>query len=317
MDSTFMAVIKTDQRTCFDENGNRIPCEGTGQDGETQCGKKWPIPRYIENRNVVKDKLSGLTWTQNTNIFNFPVTWSEARSQIEKMNRSRRFGYNDWRLPLRNELFDILSHANINPAFPDPSPFTNAFAGYYWTGTPCARLSDQFWYIHLGGARVQRGIMDRSYLVWPVRGKNGLQVNITAEKRFQITGDTVFDLMTGLEWIKDADVMGKSVNWTDALEGAKELNRSKTYGCSDWRIPNIRELNSLVDLNRFSPALSYKHPFFNLRQAYWSGTTSVYEPRYAWVVEFKDGALGVGFKPLQEFNVWYVRGNCQAPMTGN
>jgi hypothetical protein len=302
-----MMVIQTDQQTCFDENGNRMPCQATGQDGETRCGKAWPKPRFVPEQRIVKDMLSGLTWTRDGNPSEYPLPWQEARVRIEEMNRRLMFGYDDWRLPSRNELFEIVSHYNINPALPEAHPFVNVFPGYYWTGTACARLANQAWYVHLGGARVQRGIKQRSYLVWPVRGVSGSELKATGARRFHNIGKTVLDLSTGLEWIKDADVMGRPVDWMDAVDGVKELNRSSTYGYDDWRIPNIRELASLVDTNRHSPALSKKHPFINLQQAYWSATTSVYEPSYAWVVEIADGAVGVGFKRLTEFHTWYVR----------
>jgi len=48
-------------------------------------------------------------------------------------------------------------------------PFTNIFTGYYWTSSSCARLPNQAWYIHLGGARVFKGMKYGSYMVWPVR----------------------------------------------------------------------------------------------------------------------------------------------------
>jgi hypothetical protein len=251
--------------------------------------------------------LSGLIWTRNANIFQFPMIWHEARSRAEEMNRKSADGYDGWRLPHRNELFGIVSHANINPALPDTHPFVNVFPGYYWTATPCVRLPDQVWYVHLGGARVQRGIKQGSYLVWPVRGGNDMTLEATGKPRFQDIGGTVLDLLTGLSWIKDADAMHRSVGWADAVDGAEKLNRSNTYEYCDWRLPNIRELASLVDMGQHTPALSKNHPFINLRQAYWSSTTSIYDPRYAWVVEFTDGAVGVGFKPLSEFHAWYVR----------
>lgn len=79
-------------------------------------------------------------------------------------------------------------------------------------------------------------------------------------------------------------------------------------GHLDWRMPNIRELESLVDLCADSPALAPDHPFGNVREVYWSSTTSVYEPRYAWALYTRDGMVGVGFKPDAVFHLWPVRG---------
>lgn len=73
-----------------------------------------------------------------------------------------------------------------------------------------------------------------------------------------------------------------------------------------WRLPNINELESLVDCARHSPALSLGHPFTNLSEAYWSSTTSMFEPDWAWALYLDKGAIGVGQKSGRHFRVWPV-----------
>jgi hypothetical protein len=301
-------VIQTDQFTCFDETGRQIPCKATGQDGELRCGIPWPKPRFLPKGDLVEDAVTGLSWIRDAGIFEFPMTWHEAHRSIAEMNRDQTSGYDDWRIPYRNEIFGLVSHTNINPALPAAHPFVNVFAGYYWTATPCARLPDQAWYVHLGGARVQRGIKQGSYMVWPVRGGKNPPVEATRDHRFQRVDETVFDRYTGLTWLENAVGMDRPVSWVEALAGAQSLNRSGAREHGDWRLPNIRELAGLLDMERHSPALHRNHPFRRIHPAYWSATTSTYDPRYAWTVEFRDGAVGVGYKPLAEFHAWYVRG---------
>ena len=84
------------------------------------------------------------------------------------------------------------------------------------------------------------------------------------------------------------------------------FNDKNPGGVKGWRLPNVRELESLVDLSSHSPALSNDHPFINVQDAYWSSTTSVYEPRYAWALYSRDGIVGVGFKPGDDFFLWPV-----------
>lgn len=93
-----------------------------------------------------------------------------------------------------------------------------------------------------------------------------------------------------------------------ALDYIRRMNASEVSNYSDWRLPNIRELDSLIDIQRHTPALSNGHPFGRVAEGYWSSTTSTYEPRYAWVIYMQDGAVGVGYKKQSEFHVWAVRG---------
>ena len=69
----------------------------------------------------------------------------------------------------------------------------------------------------------------------------------------------------------------------------------------------MRALESLVDVTTHSPALAAQHAFHTIQEGYWSATTSLYEPRYAWVLYTKDGAIGVGYKPQQDFYLLAIR----------
>ena len=116
------------------------------------------------------------------------------------------------------------------------------------------------------------------------------------------------DLLTGLHWMRTARCGPSPLRWEDALAAAAANDRRRFGGIGGWRLPNIRELESLIDLTRHSPALPAGHPFEDVPEACWSSTTSVYEPRYAWVLYLRDGAVGVGFKQEPTFDAWAVAG---------
>lgn len=59
--------------------------------------------------------------------------------------------------------------------------------------------------------------------------------------------------------------------------------------------------------SQHTPALPEQHPFTALQEAYWSSTTSMFEPDWAWVLYLNKGATGVGYKPGRTFHVWVVR----------
>jgi hypothetical protein len=302
-------VIKTDQIRCYDSDGELMACAGSGQDAEMRMGVKWPIPRFEARGTTVVDRLSGLMWPRDAGLFEFPQTWQEAMENVAKMNQEAAFGYRDWQLPGRRELFSLVSHGRINPALPVEAPFENVFAGYYWTADTCSRLKDQAWYIHLGGGRIQRGMKHGSYMVWPLRCLSNDSTPAPAGSRYIIDEGTVYDRRTGLGWAIMPMQSSGPISWADGLDFVKSLNDRAANGRRDWRLPNIRELESLIDVRQHTPAISEGHLFSRVPEGCWSSTTSVYEPRYAWVLYMRDGAVGVGYKRHAEFHAWAVRGD--------
>jgi hypothetical protein len=73
---------------------------------------------------------------------------------------------------------------------------------------------------------------------------------------------------------------------------------------TDWHLPNINELESLVDASQSSPALPEAHPFWGNPEVLWSSTTSGFEPDWAYGLYLHKGAVGVGHKRTARFGVW-------------
>jgi hypothetical protein len=130
--------------------------------------------------------------------------------------------------------------------------------------------------------------------------------------RFTDNGDgTVTDNLTGLIWLKNANCF-EGRTWLDALSDANGLH-SGECGLTDgsergfWRLPNLNELTSLLDLGTFSPALAAGHPFMNVASTYWASTTFAINTFSAWFVNFTDGGVGSNDKTSSNF-VTAVRG---------
>ncbi|MBJ6752135.1 Lcl C-terminal domain-containing protein [Geomonas anaerohicana] len=124
---------------------------------------------------------------------------------------------------------------------------------------------------------------------------------------------TVTDNLTGLIWLKQANCFGPKL-WMDAMSLAKDLH-SGTCGLSDnsvagdWRLPNILELESLVDISNINPALPTGHPFSSVQNSgYLSSTTNAFHPLRARYVYFPDGAVNGASKTTEPHFVWPVRG---------
>lgn len=116
---------------------------------------------------------------------------------------------------------------------------------------------------------------------------------------------TVTDNLTGLMWTKDGQQIPETMTWQAALDACNDLVYA---GYDDWRLPNVRELQSLLDYSKLEPALSVGHPFINeVSSHYWSSTTiSGYLPG-AWFVDFGDGGVYGGVKSSQRLSVRAVR----------
>lgn len=86
--------------------------------------------------------------------------------------------------------------------------------------------------------------------------------------RFHLTGETVLDNLTGLVWSRDANPGVFPLTWQEAIDRITELNREGFAGYSDWRLPNRRELHSLISYQAKKPAQLPDHPFTELQEAY-------------------------------------------------
>lgn len=132
--------------------------------------------------------------------------------------------------------------------------------------------------------------------------------------RFTDNSDgTVTDNLTGLIWLKDANAFGMR-NWATALADCATLNSGEaglTDGSAegDWRLPNVRELQSLIDYGRHAPALSSGHPFTGTQpETYWTSSTyASSNTNHAWHVYLDHGHVNPDEKTYPS-HVWPVRG---------
>jgi uncharacterized protein DUF1566 len=126
---------------------------------------------------------------------------------------------------------------------------------------------------------------------------------------------TVRDNLTGLIWLQDGMCGGNNHPWLDALTFANTL-ASGICGLTDgsvegdWRLPNIQELQSLVDFSQENPAFPAGHPFTIVLSGVtrlWSSTTRQ-ASNYAWTLDVRDGTTVIRQKTFEPESAWAVRG---------
>jgi hypothetical protein len=312
----------TGQTNCYNSSGTVVGCSTSGQDGQYSIN---PMSFADNLDGTIEDYNTGLIWqkcsagqTNDTPCNGIPsdYNWYQASGTFNAshntssqnvcgtLNSSNFAGYQDWRLPSANELQTIVNYSIGNPAI-TVSYFPNTQANQYWSSSTDAYHPSYAWQVHFGTGRVSRG----AYLgdgISPnyVRCVRGSQ----AAKSFTNTGLlTVHDNTTGLIWQKAGTTVTHA--WAAALSYCADTT---TGGQTDWRLPNIKELASLIDFsqpnlidtNNFPDALSY----FD----YLSSTTDVFHLYDSWGVYFvNDGAFygngGVSLGYEKVSSLRYVR----------
>ncbi len=149
-----------------------------------------------------------------------------------------------------------------------------------------------------------------------------LQQGVTwPEGRFADNQDgTVTDHLTGLVWLKDASCLAPA-NWSAALSDANKLANgacglSDSSAAGDWRLPNLVELESVIDISQSNPAIATGSPFKGVADIiYWTSTSyfggDLGSPS-AWAIRMSDGRYindGIqNIKTVSLNGVWAVRG---------
>jgi hypothetical protein len=128
------------------------------------------------------------------------------------------------------------------------------------------------------------------------------------DPRFTVQADTncVLDNLTGLVWARNANLPGQ-LSWSNAVAFCSGLDYG---GSTEWRLPNVNELESLTDYRNIWPVLPSGHPFVNVQSdAYWTSSTRADNGQQAWIVLLAQGGrAGVNKVGAPGLWVWPVRG---------
>jgi hypothetical protein len=201
-------------------------------------------------------------------------------------------------------------------------------SNHYWSSTSKANREIEAYRVHMkygGMGYVNKRLNE---YVWPVRAetalpaqlwKTGQTISYAAgddgdlqkgvawpSPRFTENGDgTVTDNLTKLMWTADASTPGPAgcnggvkmhMQWQESLNYVACLNTNRYLGYNDWRMPNRKELHSLIDFSQVVPSLPSGHPFSNVYVDYSSSTTYAFGPDYEWDVTPSSGFHHIGLK---------------------
>ena len=142
----------------------------------------------------------------------------------------------------------------------------------------------------------------------PYTGQDGdIQAGVPwPTPRFTVSGDCVTDNLTGLMWTKNANLPGGYKTWQQALDYANGLS---LCGYTDWRLPNVNELESLINAGQGNTATWLNTQGFITVQSdfYWSATSYANSTSYAWIVYMWVGNMSHKLDKSSNYYVWPVR----------
>ena len=284
----------------------RLPDTGettsyTNTFGEDNDFNIFPPFFTVNGVGTVTDTITGLMWQQADGG---EMTIENAILYCDTLTLG---GYTDWRLPTAHESFSILNHQHSNPAL-DLTVFVNNSADYWWTSTRQINDTTKIWVTNAGGGignhpkteTISAGGVKR----FNVRAVRDVNTPVFIPNHFTDNGDgTITDNLTNLIWQKTPYV--DSLTWEDALTYADSLTFA---GYTDWRLPNIKEMQSINDENLIGPSINTT--FFNNIgiNKYWSSTTLPNQTTKAWYLHTQFGITTYDLKTAKDMELC-VRGN--------
>lgn len=268
-------------------------------------------PFFIVNKDgTVLDTVTGLMWQKTDGG---EMTVEAARTYVASLSLG---GFTDWRLPSAIEAYSILNLQRVNPAL-DTAVFTYSAAEYWWCIQTQLNDASKVWVINSGGgigshpkAETMSAGGVKRFHVRAVRDRTTpptIANHFTDNNKGIVADPTTTDNLTNLTW--QQLVTTDSLTWEEAL---KYASATKTSGSTDWRLPNIKELQSIVDVALFNPSVSTT--FFSTINSdaklkkFWSSTTLPNLTDKAWYLEISSGLTTYETKTTK-LKVMLVRGN--------
>jgi hypothetical protein len=265
---TAYSIVDTGQSKCFD-NSNFIECQDqdsseklfsfSGQDGNYSQNEH----SYTDNKDgTVTDNITGLIWQQSADTNN-----DGTLDDTDKMNQSDAANYcadlklagkSDWRLPDIKTLYSLMSFYGtdissqtssipyINTDFFDFAYGEERTINSQWATSTIYESTvmneqEAMFGLNLADGRIKGYPVTNDFFVKCVRGNTEYGKNDFIDNG----NKTITDNATGLIWQQVDSQEG--IGWEDALGYCKDAD---TAGYSDWRLPNAKELQSIVDYSR-------------------------------------------------------------------
>ncbi|MEY4903164.1 MAG: hypothetical protein RLZZ292_979 [Bacteroidota bacterium] len=241
------------------------------------------VPFFINmNALITTDTVTDLMWQRTDGG---EMTIENAAKYCDTLTLG---GFTDWRLPTPHEAFSILNLQNNKPAL-DTKNFTKTAAEYWWSSVKQTGDATKVWCTNAGGGIGNHPKSETKSAggtkFFHVRAVRDVKTPTTIVAHFTDNGDgTITDNLTNLVWQKTPNP--NLLTWEDALKYAENLTFATV---SDWRLPNIKEMQSINDESVTKPSVSTTFfPTIGVKK-YWSSTSLPNQTTKAWYLDTQFG----------------------------
>lgn len=271
-------IPDTGQSRCYNNTAEiQCPAPDKAFFGQDAYYSRKPMS-YTDNMDgTVTDNVTNLVWQMQDD--NNTYTHTEAITYCNDLSLA---GHGDWRLPTKKELLRIVHFGRTAPTI-DTFYFPGTESDFYWTSSEFPDVTGYAWVVDFNWGSFWLKIKNDPVMQWSVRCVRG---NSTSNGTFVDNGNgTVSDNDTGLMW--DKDTPASIWTWQQALGYCEG---SSVGGYTDWRLPNIKELESITSLTDRMPAIDTT--FFPDTQngyIYWSSTTADHDASRVKGIMIRDG----------------------------
>jgi len=267
-DAGFSYLPDTGITECYDD-AQAIECPAPGEPFYGQDAQYVTNPMsYTVSQDglTVTDNVTGLTWQRQDD--DTARTWANAISYCEGLTLS---GNTDWRLPNEYELQSIVNYGRFDPSI-DTTVFSGTNSDWYWSSSTSAHATGYAWGVSFWGGYDFE--CDKTFTRY-ARCVSGESIGRTFTDNLD---GTVTDNVTGLVWQQEDD--DQTRNWEGALAYCEDLDLA---GHSDWRLPDVKELLSIVDNTRYNPAIDTTVFPGTDSSHYWSSSTfAIFDFQYSY-----------------------------------
>lgn len=251
---------------------------------------------------TITDNITGLIWQKYDGN---ECTFELAQKYCDTLNLGN---YDDWRLPNSMELFSINNFDKVNPAL-NTTFFTKTNAEYWWSQDHQIGDSNKIWVVNSGGGIGNHSKFEtvsaggtKKFHVRAVR--NSIFKEFTSNQKYSSNNQIVKDNNTGLTWQKN--ILHQTMTWEDALIYADSI---VLQGYEDWRLPNVKELQSLVNIKVSKPAIDMTIFTNMVSGRFWSSTSMTNSSNKAWDLNNDFGIISYNDKSNKQYVILVRGGN--------